>query len=262
MALRLSNSVDMLVTGKLGAGKSSLINVIVRKNVAKVGHTLEIGTDTLQALSFKYHNVDITIWDSPGLQDELGKDEEYIRDMYRKGCANSDLVLFCIEMESRVRDFKGAEIKKLTIGLGKQIWNNAVFVMTLANRYVYTILSYECGQKLTPDEDHKRTRDFFKKRLEEWKVKLVGAVVETGVDAKIAANIPIVPAGCHIEHGLPDYDNWLTCFQSIILSRMKRSKSPLLKEFFSQFSKPPNKVTQDNLHKQPHTYDGMFDFNI
>ena len=251
-----SNSVNMLVTGKTGVGKSSLINGIVGKNVAEEGDSLDRGTVMVQAFSFKYHDVDTTIWDSPGLQDGLDKEEEYIRDMQHKGCANSDLVLYCARMtDTRFRKEDHDAIRKLTIGLGKQIWNNAVFVMTFANE---ARARRERGQKLTPDEEHKRNRDFFKKRLEEWKDKLVGAVVEAGVDAKIAASIPIVPAGYDEEQALPDRDNWLSPLWYASILRMKERSQPALLKANLHRIKLPDQITPEDfdkpLHEQPIVY--------
>ena len=251
-----SNSVNMLVTGKTGVGKSSLINGVVGKEVAEEGDTLDRGTVTVQAFAFKYHDVDITIWDSPGLQDGLDKEEEYIRDMQRKGCANSDLVLYCARMtDTRFRKEDHDAIRKLTIGLGKDIWKNAIFVMTFANE---VRARRERGQKLTPDEERKRNSAFFKQRIEEWRAKLVSAVIEAGVDAKIAATIPIVPAGYDEEQQLPDRDNWLSPLWYASILRMKERSQPALLKANLHRIKLPDQITPDDfdkpLHEQPIIY--------
>jgi predicted GTPase len=248
-----SNSVNMLVTGKTGVGKSSLINGVVGKEVAEEGDSLDRGTVEVQAFAFKYHEVDITIWDSPGLQDDLDKEEEYIRDMKRKGCANSDLMLYCARMDNnRFRKEDHDAIRKLTIGLGKEIWKYAIFVMTFAND---VWARHERGQKLRPDEKRKRNCIFFKQRLQERKAKLIGAVIEAGVDAKVAASIPIVPAGYDQEQELPDRDNWLSPLWYASILRMKEcSQTALLKANLHRI-KLPDQITPEDLgktlHKQP-----------
>ena len=251
-----SNSVNMLVTGKTGVGKSSLINGVVGKEVAEEGDTLDRGTVKVQAFSFKYHDVDITIWDSPGLQDGLDREEEYIRDMQRQGCANSDLVLYCARMsDSRFRQEDHDAIRKITVGLGKDIWKNAIFVMTFANE---VRAKCERGQKLTLKQERKRNCDFFKERLEQWKDKLVAAVVEAGVDAKIAASIPIVPAGYDEEQALPDRDNWLSPLWYASILRMKERSQPALLKANLHRIKLPDQITPEDfekpLHEQPIVY--------
>ena len=249
-----SNSVNILVTGKTGVGKSSLINGIFGKEVAEEGATLDRETVTVQAFSFKYHEVDITVWDTPGLQCGVIKDEELIRDMWHKGCANSDLVLYCAKMsDTRLRKEDSNTIRNLTVGLGKKIWKNAIFVMMFANE----VWPWpKCGQKLMPDEECKRNSDFFKMRIQERKAKLVDAVIEAGVDAKIAASIPIVPVGYHDkEQSLPDCDNWVSPFWYASILRMKECSQPAFLKANLHRIKLPDQITPDDfnkpLHEQP-----------
>ena len=237
------NSVNMLVTGRTGVGKSSLINGLFGMEVAREGDSLDRETTTVQAFSFKYHEVDITIWKSAGLQDGLDKEDEYIRDMQRKGCGDSDLVLYCIKMnDTRFRNEDHGAIRKLTKGLGKRIWKNAIFVMTFANDVQ---ARPQRGQKLTPDQKHKRDSDFFKSRLKELKNLFIKAVIEAGVDANIASNIPIVPAG--YEEAFPDGGDWLSSLWSAILTRSARLRLAIALFKFTQFDQHHTSDTDSKL---------------
>ena len=245
-----SSSVNMLITGMTGVGKSSLLNGIVGKDIALVGKSLDRGTLLMQAFSFKYHDVDFTIWDSPGLQDGFGPEKEYIADMQRNGCANTDLILYCIKMNSyRFSMADHDAIRKLTKGLGNDIWKHAVFVMTFANDLYTKPLR---DQKLTPEEEQKRIRKLFTERLEEWKTVLVGAVVEAGVDAKVAESIPIVPAGYYHEQALPDRDNWLSPLWYAIILRMKERSQPALLKANLDRIKLPEQIGPEDFHKPLH----------
>ena len=241
------------MTGKTGVGKSSLINGVIGKEVAKEGDSLDRETVTVRAYAFKYHEVDITIWDSPGLQDGFDKEKEYIMDMLSKGCANSDLVLYCAKMtDTRFRKEDHDAIRKLTIGLGRDIWKNAIFVMTFAND---VRARRERGQKLTPDEERKQNLTFFKQRIEEWRAKHVGAVIEAGVDAKVAESIPIVPAGYDQEQALPDRDNWLSPLWYASILRMKERSQPAFLKANLHRIKLPDQIAPEDfdmpLYMQP-----------
>ena len=219
-------SVTIFVTGKTGAGKSSLINKIAGLEVAKEGRpVLDRGTTELDSFEYKYDDVKITFWVSPGLQDGLDQETRYIRNLQSKGCADSDLFLYCIRMNEQCLKHDDIDaIRKLTRGLGSFIWKNALFVLTFADK----VEPPPRGEKLNPVQNRQKVLDHFKKRLAEWKKKLQEAVIKAGVDAKVATSIPVVPAG-H-KFSLPDCDNWLSLlWQTSILRMKKRSQLALLK---------------------------------
>ena len=76
-----SHSVKLLIVGKTGTGKPTLINGILGKKLAKVDHTLNSTTKTIE-YNVNQEQVDITVCDTPGFQDGKGKD--YFEDSQRK----------------------------------------------------------------------------------------------------------------------------------------------------------------------------------
>ena len=82
---------------------------------------------------FIKNNVNITVFDTPGLADATGKDEEYVQKIQAMGI-KFDLFLFCTEMNAiRFRNDDLETMKKLTMTLGRQLWDHAVVVLTFAN---------------------------------------------------------------------------------------------------------------------------------
>ena len=251
-------SVSILVTGKTGTGKSSLINGIVGRVVAPEGHTLNRGTTCVQEYRVNCEgDVTIRVWDSPGLQDGLDNEEEYILDMQRKGCANADLVFYCTKMNStRMESDDQEAIRKLTKGLGTSFWTNSVFVLTFAND-THPPPSFEY-QSLNEMEKAKRDLEFFNKRLTEWEEKLRAAVINVGVNPDVAAKIPVVPTGYETNQSLPGYENWLSNLWLASIERMKEESQAALLMANKDRIKNPDQITPEDLKKPLHAQPILF----
>lgn len=112
------NNMNVLVLGKVGAGKSSLINYIYNKTMmlSKAG-----GAVTSQGFhkqpSFKYKGLDVTVYDSWGLEaDKTSEWKDLLNTELRRANANdvSDwfhTLIYCIDAEeSRLDSFEKSQI--------------------------------------------------------------------------------------------------------------------------------------------------------
>lgn len=70
--------LDVLVVGGTGAGKSSTINALFEKEIAKIGKDCEPETMNINSMEL---NELIRFWDSPGLGDNVESDKRYSRDL-------------------------------------------------------------------------------------------------------------------------------------------------------------------------------------
>ena len=201
------STTDILVVGNSGTGKSALINGMTREDVAEEALDIqEKGTIGIQAYIHPVGDSTIKFWDSPGLQDGTDIDVKYIRDMKEEGCDNVDLVLYCIKMSNtrfQPEDFE--TIMNLTKGLGKDIWEKAIFVLTFANNVVARLNRVH---KRRPGK--KPVHEIFKDLVSTWKEVLSMELKKAGVDDEIAECIPVVPAGYEIEKLCQgDDSNWM-----------------------------------------------------
>ena len=227
----------ILVTGKTGQGKSTLINGILGAEVAKEGASAKRCTTAVTEFDEVIHSVPIKVFDSPGLQDRTENEEKYIQGM-RDQCKKLSLVLYCTKMiNTRLTDDDKHAMKKLTKAFGKEFWNYVVFVLTFANME-------DCSRKDDRDKDvktpslddqegwNKLMKQRFEGRLKTWKTDLRQFLIdEVHINQKIAEKIPLVPTGDHVVSynnpnpmRLPDRDDWFNSFWTACCLRVKDQK--------------------------------------
>ena len=240
--------IRILVTGKTGTGKSSLINGIIGDNVTEEGSSLDPTTTEVQQFKRTVRGVPMFVFDSPGLQDGTENEKEYLLDIERK-CKKVDLVLYTMKMtDKRLHSEDVEAMKKLTNAFGEKFWENSMFVMTFAN---------EIRNPEKPDNEDEN-RKAFETSLHQWIKKLQTTLEKLKVSNKIAKSIPVVPAGYHKNRHLPGHRYWFSQFFKSILARMKEFSDEghtFMFHFNSDRFRRENETTQEelekNLHEQP-----------
>ncbi len=87
------------IMGKSGAGKSSLINAILRKPVCKTGGVSGC-TRAFQEEKAEVNGIKITFMDLPGVAENKQRHEEY-QELYAKKIEDLDLILWVIKVDDR-----------------------------------------------------------------------------------------------------------------------------------------------------------------
>ena len=219
--------LTILITGKMGSGKSSLINGLVGKMVTIEGEELTAAVKHVSGHSFCVGDVQFLVVDLPGLQNLEQEDTETLDIIKREltKVSNSfDLVIYCIDMTNKRADASERQaIVHLTECFSERIWENAVFTLTFAND-----VSRPPGYEGTLEE-------FFIKRIQDFKKILDDILIKADVSKKLVEDVPVIPAGywkpvksIPNPWQLPDRTDWFNAFWIVCAIRMEGSASTAL----------------------------------
>ena len=127
--------VSILVIGPTGCGKSTLINALMGKTVAKVKHGAASCQTELVLHHGNYEGIEISVYDTVGFSDTEGRSEDSIvKEIAKK--KKFDLILICIRMDCRADDKVKKMFKVLCGNISEQMWGRTVIVLTFANTFL------------------------------------------------------------------------------------------------------------------------------
>ena len=250
-----------MITGKTGAGKTSLINGLIGKEVGKEGYTLDRETTKVEAKKLIHEGHVAQIWDTPGLQDSTDDEDRYLEEM-KKFCSDCNLYIYCVKMsQKRFEASDQRAFQVLTEAFGCGFWAKVLFVMTFANTEVGNF-------PLVSDKEKERR---FEKIMKMWHDKITKELIKVGVEQEVAEGIEVIPTGyrmalennpdCWILPGIP---NWFVNFWYKCAKAMDERGLPTLIAFNRRRFKAPEDITKKDLQSygiedQPIPIQGLSD---
>ena len=207
--------MEILITCRIGTGKSTLVNALVDVRMAGTGRDLRVRARYVTGYEAKTkEGMKVLMW-SADLEDNSEDAERCLQEM-KENCSNVDIIIYCLDVSAARAQLGGADkeqmkdlcaIKKLTEKFGRDLWGHSIFVLTRAN-------ALEAMLNVGSDLEKK-----FKERLEDWERRIHAALEEEGVPTDIAKGVPVKPAGYVKKPHLPGHKDWLSSLWSAFTQR-------------------------------------------
>ena len=189
----------ILVIGRTGVGKSTLINNLLGKEVASVGHTLKSETPMVKPHEYSVEGVPIIVYDTPGLGDVRGEEDEAkhldnMKDLLGKGKIH--LVVYCFQMTKSLvlSSHKGALHKYHQIGVD---WKRSIIALTFADALY-----------IPKNNPYFTLSDFFDMRVDFWQDEVKKLVEELDVKLDMATQLKVFPTSLLPTDRLPNENSW------------------------------------------------------
>ena len=194
----------ILVIGKTGHGKSTLVNCLLQEDIAAMGQSTETGTDAITAYKAEAAGVPVAIYDTPGLDDEQDSEGElrwrkevlyHIKALNKGKKIHLTIFCFSLGMQTNLKAYHTKMLKDYHAA-GVEL-TNVIIAVPFSG-----LLKAPMAIREMPNFDE---ATYFEERVTQIKEKLVA---EFGITPAKADAIIVRPVTDDITEKLPNGKDW------------------------------------------------------
>ena len=135
--LDTTGTLEILLFGRSGAGKSSFINAVFdNPDLAPVGGIVIAETKKVESYVMRVRDTDLKVYDTPGFESTTGfrKQKKYLKAI-KEACKTVDYVFLCIRLDDQLQKSDEDGLKCLAKGFGSwpEFWKKMTIIFTRAN---------------------------------------------------------------------------------------------------------------------------------
>ena len=206
-----NRKLNIMVAGKSGTGKSTLINGLFNKEIKEVGDLFDKDSSSITTKEFNIRKVqgEVMFWSSPSSSSSPKQFK----------LKHVDLVIYTIRMdETRIRPEDVESIRHFSRVCKSALWNRTLFVLTFANKVDYLVNGVVS-----------RSKKHFDEKAHEWKMRIHTILREEGVPDSTVRNVPVIPAGHKTVPKLFESDEaWLSNVSKYFLIKLNEDTRPAM----------------------------------
>ena len=193
------NDILIVIIGRVGMGKSSLLNSLFGAKIVPEGGSFRAVTKHVTVKDYVVNGITVKLVDTPGFGylggDPTDKVMEQIAENIPGRGENVALVLYCLSMQERLNTTDGEIAKCITERYQEKLWENTVFALTYANR-VTMPRDASPGGEVNHDE-HLALVAYFNNLVAEFTdgIRTILLHDTCELDQTIADGVPVLPVG-------------------------------------------------------------------